>query len=336
MKNWKKILTLAIILVAVVGCGAIPTLKNGEQKVASLDEGGVSADALYSVLKTKYGAEMFVDLLDTEIFNKEYKADDAEKEYINSQIKDLKSSAEENKVSFEEMLAYYGFADEDAIKEYLTLTYRRDLAVNEAVSKDIKEKEIKAYYKDEVYGDIKVKHILIAPDTTDDMTTEQKEAAEKEAKTTAQSIIKKLKNGESFAKLAKKYSDDSSNAKKGGDLGWISSGDMVDEFDAAAFALKKGTYTTSPVKTTYGYHIIYKVNEKSKPALKEVKEDIIESLVKEKLSEDPTLYYNTLEDIREDAGLKFNDKDLKVLYNKYMSKLKDQAKSSAEQKTTQQ
>lgn len=334
MKNFKRLLVLGVLLVGVVGCGAIPTLKNGEEAVATLDKGGISADSLYAVLKDKYGAEVFVDLLDTEILNKMYKETDEEKDYINSQIDEIKSSAKENEISYEELLAYYGFDNEDAFKDYLKLTYRRDLAVNEYVEKDIKDKEINAYYEDEIYGDIKVKHILIAPDTTDDMTTEEKEKAENEAKKTAQDIIKKLKAGEDFDKLAKKYSDDSSNAKKGGDLGWVSTGDMVEEFDKAAFDLKKGKYTTVPVKTTYGYHIIYKTDEKDKPKLKKVKEDILETLVKEKLSSEPTLYYDTLEQIREDAGLKFKDKELKVSYNKYMTNLKNQAKQQAEAAST--
>ena len=328
MKNFKKILILAILMVAVVGCGEIPTLKNGEQMVASLENGGVSADSLYAVLKNKYGAEAFVDLVDTEILNKKYEETDDEKNYIDSQIEEMKTSAEENEMEFDDLLGYYGFENEKEMEEYLTLTYRRNLAVNEHIEKNIKDKEIENYYDEEVFGDINVKHILIAPDTTDDMTTEEKEKEEKEAKKAAEDIIKKLNDGEDFDKLAEKYSDDSSTAKKGGSLGWISTGDMVAEFDAAAFDLEKGKYTKEPVKTTYGYHIIYKVNEKEKPKLNEVKDDIIEDLISDKLNSDPTLYYNTLEEIREDAGLKFEDSELKKAYNEYMLSLKNQASSS--------
>lgn len=335
MKNLGKIFVIATLMVGVVGCGAIPTLKNGEQLVASLDKGGVSADSLYEKLKDKYGAEEFVNLLDTEILNQKYKETDEEKEYLNNQIDELKSSAKENNISYDDLLSYYGFKSDKDVKEYFRLTYRRDKAVNEYVQKDLKDSEIEKYYEDEVYGDIKVKHILIAPDTTDDMSSEEKEKAEKTAKKEAEDIIKKLKDGEDFDKLAKKYSDDSSNAKKGGDLGWISTGDMVEEFDAAAFKLKKGKYTTSPVKTTYGYHIIYKVDEKDKPKLDEAKDDIIETLVKNKLNEDPTLYYTVLDKIRKDAGLKFEDKNLKTAYNKYMQNLKQQAKSSSQSTETE-
>lgn len=329
MKNIGKIFILATIMLTVVGCGAIPTLKNGEQKVASLKDGGVSADSLYSKMKTKYGAQEFIDLLDLEILNKKYKEDDAEKEYLNDQVEELKSNAKNNNISYDDLLAYYGFKDDDAVKDYFRLTYRRDKAVNEYISKELKDSEIEDYYKDKVYGDIKVKHILIAPDTSDDMTTEEKENAEKEAKKEAENIIKKLNDDEDFEKLAKKYSDDSATVKKGGDLGWISTGDMVEEFNDAAFKLKKGKYTSSPVKTKYGYHIIYKIDEKDKPKIEKVKDDIKENLVKEKLKNNKTLYYETLENIREDAGLKFEDKELRKAYNNYMNNLKKQATSSS-------
>ncbi len=328
MKNIGKLFVLATLTLAVVGCGAIPTLKNGEQLVASLDKGGVSADALYTKLKDKYGAQEFVDLLDTEILDSKYKEDDAEKEYLNEQIKELKSSAKENNISYEDLLSYYGFDNDDAVKDYFRLTYRRDKAVNEYVADKLTNSEMKKYYNDEVYGDIKLKHILISPDTSDDMTTEEKDKALEDAKKEAKDIIKKLDKGEDFEKLAKKYSDDSATSKKGGDLGWVSTGDMVEEFDEAAFKLKKGKYTSSPVKTTYGYHIIYKVDEKAKPKFEKAKSEIKDALVKQKLEDDPTLYYNTLDSIRKEAGLKFEDKDLKKAYNTYMNNLKNQASSS--------
>lgn len=325
MKNIKKIFVLSLLMVLVVGCGSVPTLKNGEKKVASLTKGGISADSLYNRMKTKYGAQEFIDLLDTEILNQKYKETDAEKENIKSQVDELKKSAKENNIEFTNLLSYYGFEDEASLKNYLRLSYRRDVAVKDAVKKDIKDSEVKKYYEDEITGDIKVKHILISPDTTDDMTSEDKTKAEEKAKKKAEDLIKKLDKGEKFAELAKKNSDDTATAKKGGDLGWITKGDMVEEFDAAAFKLKKGKYTTSPVKTTYGYHIILKEDEKSKPKLKEVKSTILNDLAKQKIEEDPTLTYTTLDNIRKDAGLKFEDSELKKLYNKYLQNQKNQA-----------
>ncbi|MCB0282239.1 MAG: peptidylprolyl isomerase [Calditrichae bacterium] len=68
-------------------------------------------------------------------------------------------------------------------------------------------------------------------------------------------IKKQLDNGADFAELAKKYSDDPASAKRGGDLGLISRGDFVNEYETAAFALNDGEMS-GIVQTQFGYHII--------------------------------------------------------------------------------
>ena len=70
----------------------------------------------------------------------------------------------------------------------------------------------------------------------------------------AKEILDKIKKGESFSKLAQRYSLDSSR-RKGGDLGFFGRGIMVKEFEKAAFSLQKGQ-VSEIVKTQFGYHII--------------------------------------------------------------------------------
>jgi peptidyl-prolyl cis-trans isomerase C len=71
----------------------------------------------------------------------------------------------------------------------------------------------------------------------------------------ARSVIAELNKGGDFGELAKKYSTDSSSAS-GGDLGYFKHDDMVKDFADAAFALPAGKYTTTPVKTEFGWHVI--------------------------------------------------------------------------------
>ena len=68
-------------------------------------------------------------------------------------------------------------------------------------------------------------------------------------------ILERLNKGEKFSELAKQYSSCPSK-KRGGDLGWFTRGQMVKEFENAAFNLEKNMITKEPIKTQFGYHII--------------------------------------------------------------------------------
>ncbi|GBR77462.1 peptidyl-prolyl cis-trans isomerase C [Candidatus Termititenax dinenymphae] len=93
-----------------------------------------------------------------------------------------------------------------------------------------------------------------------------------------------LKNGKDFAAVAKEYSTDPGSASNGGDLGYFIKDQMVEPFEKAVFALKKGETTKTPVKTQFGWHIIKVVDYKpsTQQALSEVKEDIRAELLRQK------------------------------------------------------
>lgn len=82
----------------------------------------------------------------------------------------------------------------------------------------------------------------------------------------AQLVIDRIKNGEDFGELAKELSTDTGSAVNGGDLGWFGTGAMVPEFEIAAFALEKtGDYTTKPVQSQFGFHIIQLIAKQERP-----------------------------------------------------------------------
>lgn len=91
------------------------------------------------------------------------------------------------------------------------------------------------------------------------------ESISADAKKKAQEILARVKNGDDFADLAKKHSQDTT-AANGGDLGFFGKGKMVPEFEKVAFALEKGQ-VSEVVKTVYGYHII-KVDDKKGDEIK--------------------------------------------------------------------
>ena len=99
----------------------------------------------------------------------------------------------------------------------------------------------------------------------------------------AEDIIEQLKDGTDFAKLAEEKSKDAGSAKHGGDLGYFAHDAMLKPFADAAFAMKVGEISETPVKTTYGYHII-KIEDRRKssfPPLAVVKSRIAAQLLEE-------------------------------------------------------
>ncbi len=320
----KKLICILAVLLLVTSCGKVPKLKNGDEAVVTMKDGDISVEKLYSEMKEKYALDMLITKIDTAILNNVYKTDDEEKNYIDKQLETIKYYYEtyykSQYKSFQEYLTQNGVESEDELKENIRLTYKRNKAIKDYVKSIITDKEIEKYYDEKIFGDISASHILIKPEYDDNASDEEKKQAEKKALKEAKEVIAKLKKGEDFAELAKEYSDDSSNSKSGGKLADFNHGQMVEAFEDAAKELKVGSYTTTPVKTEFGYHIILKTAQKDKPALKEVKDDIISDLTDEKLKDDSTLEVTALVELRKKHKVEIQDKDIKKLYEAYVEK----------------
>lgn len=314
MKKIKKAILLVIVLGLMTGCGTAKLSDGKESVVTFKDNAGISAETLYEKLKDKHGVEVLVNLIDTELLSKEYSKTDSEQDYVDNMFNSYKKQSGDN---FKRYMAYYfGVSTEDELKEYIRLNYRRNAWTEDYAKKQVTDKEINDYYKDYVVGDITASHILIASEATDKMSDSEKKAAEEKALKLAKEIIEKLKKGEKFEDLAKEYSDDSSNSEKGGVLSTFNDRSTLDKnFLESAIKLEVGKYSTTPVKSQYGYHIIYKTKQENKPELDTVKTSVIAKIANEKIENDSSFASKALVALREKYEMNITDSKLESSYN---------------------
>lgn len=307
---------IAILLIVLIFVSTKSTkTKNGDDIVVQIDGKTITANELYKELKSQNGRNTAINMIDDYILDKSYKTTDDMKKSASATIENYKSTYGD---SYQSFLEYNGIANDADLKKLLIKNSKLAMITEDFIKDSLTEKEMKKYYDEKIVGDIEAKHILIATKADDNATDEEKENIEKEAKAKAEEIIEKLKNGEDFGKLAKEYSDDDASKKENGNLGYFNKGEMVAEFEEAAFKLSVNEYTTKPVKTTYGYHIIMKTGEKEKPSYKKSKDTIIEKLIEEKKSEDSSISVKAMIALRKKYNIKIKDKTIKSDYNDYI------------------
>jgi peptidyl-prolyl cis-trans isomerase C len=147
----------------------------------------------------------------------------------------------------------------------------------------VTDAEVQKAYADgaKEYEQVKARHILIAPKGSAAAQSGKKELTDDEAKAKAEDLRKQIVGGASFDELAKKESDDVGSGARGGDLGSFGHGQMVPEFEQAAFSAKVGD-VTPVVKTQFGYHII-KIEAHDSAPLEQVRPTIEKNLKQTKL-----------------------------------------------------
>lgn len=155
---------------------------------------------------------------------------------------------------------------------------------------EISEEEVREYYeqRQQQYSteeERRVSHILIEFDTEN-------------AKETAEQALSELEQGADFSEVAKTYSDDTFSAEQGGDLDWIESGMMDEDFDAAAFELENVGDLSGIVETSFGYHIIKltDLREGAVTPFSEVEEEVRQQLLVEKAED---LYFEKQQKLAE-------------------------------------
>ena len=179
------------------------------------------------------------------------------------------------------------------------LAYWRQRALREAyfdkkVKAKIGEAAAKALYDDKVKmikpeEEVEARHILVSKEED------------------AKELVTKIRDGADFAELAKQHSGDAGSKEKGGMLGYFGKGQMVPQFEQAAFALKPGD-VSDPVKSQFGWHIIKVENRRQKPPpeFDAVKDQIMGSLIHKRAQK-------VAEELRKDAKIEYLDPKVKAM-----------------------
>lgn len=155
-------------------------------------------------------------------------------------------------------------------------------------------------------GQINVSHILIF---SNDKMDDARRAGQKKL---AFNIYEKIQNGENFADMAKEYSDDHGTAERGGNIGFIKTGQTIPKFEETAYALEKKGDISEPVLTRFGWHIIRLEGKKELPPFEEEKENIKKRLARDSRGTQPEIAF--LNKLKKEYNYTINQDNIDALY----------------------
>lgn len=258
------------------------------------------ASTSFSIELNKILADKYKDKVDTKRIDDDIKKE--EKQYG-------------GKDQFESMLKQQGMTLDDYKEQKKLSAYQKQL-LNDKIK--VSDKEIKDDTK-------KASHILIKVKSDSD----KEGLSDKKAKAKAEKIQKEVeKNPNKFDEIAKKESMDAASAKKGGSLGYVIKGQMVDKFDKALFKLKEGQISDI-VKTEYGYHIIKADKEDD---FNKQKSQLKTKIIEQKVQKNPKLLTNAYKDLLKEYNVDYKDSDIKKSVEDTIlnpEKLKEQQSNSS-------
>ena len=313
----KKDFWISCIIGIIIGAGLMfllglvgfPGL--GHKTIVKYKGGKLTQDDIYKEMY-KYDISSYVfQIAEEKILKEEYKLTDKQNKEIEDDANQIISSYTNYGYKENEFLESNGFNTKEDFIEYLGLDYRRNLCKIDYLKKYVSDDDINNYYNNnEIFGKINTKHILVMP--SDEIT-------DKEALEITNEIISKLKAGEKFDDLALEYQDKAQMEEVSFD--GITSKDYDKNYVNAALELEVDSYTQTPVKTEYGYHVIYCTSKADKAELEDVRDEIIDILARESgIDTDMVQYVATIE-LGKKYKIEFKDKKLQDKYNDYCKQI---------------
>lgn len=285
----KKFTASALALLATVtlaGCASSDT-------VATVGENTITKDDLYESMKSSVGESTIQRLILTQALENVVGENEYKKQAETEVLASIESVGGVD--TFLGLIQQMGFTSQEEYTSQIHLNLLMDDALRARTT--FTDEEVQAFYE-EYEPNITASHILV------------------EDKAVAEDLIKQINDGADFAELAAEHSTDGS-ASNGGSLGSFGRGQMVAEFEEAAFALKEGEMTQTPVETEHGFHIILLTEKPEKGTFEEEEENIREMMMTEKLSDSAYLDEQMTAILRE-ADISIKDADLKSAMDAFL------------------
>lgn len=300
----KKVLYLGLVMVlcfSMIGCSNSNAFKVGEtefsneevDKVKSIltaTQSYTDADYLAQFKESKDNDDKIKQEVISYMIDNEVVYQQAQKEKIKVTDDEVNQKYSQIEKMLDTNQEYKKLLDDAGVDEdYLKETIKKDLAVQkyrENFEQDLKvtDKEVEKYYKehkDEFKEEsVEAYHILVS--TLDDNNKPVDDSKKEELKSKAESLLKEIKNGGDFEKIAKENSDDKSSGKKGGYLGYFTKDSKNAQFTKEAFKLEKGQ-VSSVFETPFGYEIVKVTNKKTEQkSLEDSREEIVNRILADK------------------------------------------------------
>ena len=290
--------SIGITLTILLRPDAISQLKNGEEKVVSIDNYTITADTLYESLKNMGSVYIIINEIDAKILDNLYETTDEMIEEVTSEANYyLNTASNYYGYSVTAFLSSNGFTSFEDFKNNLILEYKRNLYLTDYLKKEITEEEIKNFYNN-LTGAMSGKYILI-----DDLDTTKK-------------ILADLKSGKTYSEIINAYND-KINIKALKNIEFDSN--IEDEIYEELKNLEVNSYSNNYFNLNDKYVVVFKDDEIEKASLKGLNERIKIYLAEEKINQDDgTIANEILNDLREKYNLHFFDTSIEKEYLNYL------------------
>lgn len=327
-KQKKKIITKETVISTVIGLvlgigitllvgllmnyfatsAGMAKLKYGDEVIATVAGKSITTQTIYNKAKLSNGLNLVMGEVDKAILNDMYTLTEKEEENAKKEADSYIEYYTANGYTEQEFLEKYGFNNYDEFLEDIKVSEKSNKYLYDYLEKKLEDGAVKKYY-DENKDNIETydsEHILVK--ISDTVTDEQ-------ALALANEIIGKLNEGKSFTEVVEEYKDKITHEE----LGYQGKDANLEQtYLDELIALKDGEYSKTPVKTSYGYHIVHKL---ATSTFDDLRGTIIETLSADLLENDNALTYKAFVELWKEKNLVIFDETLNRQYEEYCKKI---------------